>query len=447
MSALAIKQWHGADALTCYQALQDQPYALFFDSNRPSHPLNRWSFICRNPVETITAKNGVITHNDDVIEPQDIFSFLQSRLDTYNFDLPNHDIPFTGGVAGYFGYDLGRQLEKIPTIAQDDMNTPDMMVGIYTNVLAFDHQNDQAWKIGNDSVPAIKSTATDQKIELHWHSEKSDQDYCADIQTIIDNIYAGEVYQVNLSRRFESDLPQNFNPFAHYRNLREINPAPFSAYMNFGDIQLASCSPERFLSVSGQSVETRPIKGTLPSTQSADILINSAKDRAENTMIVDLLRNDLSKVCDYHSVKVPELCQLETFEGLHHLVSTVKGTLQKNKKPTDVLRACFPGGSITGAPKIRAMEIIEKLEPARRGAYCGAIGYIGFNGKMDSNITIRTLIYANNKVYLQSGSGIVSDSVPEKELQESLDKAAKIFESFESKNISKDKGKNKENAA
>ncbi len=159
--------------------------------------------------------------------------------------------------------------------------------------------------------------------------------------------------------------------------------------------------------------------------------MNSAKDRAENTMIVDLLRNDLSKVCDYHSVKVPELCTLETFEGLHHLVSTVRGILANNKTPLDVLRACFPGGSITGAPKIRAMEIIEELEPTRRGPYCGAMGYIGFNGRMDTNIAIRTLIYANNKAYLQTGSGIVSDSIPEKELQESLDKAAKIFESFD----------------
>lgn len=427
-----IEQWHGPDALECYEALHDQSYALFFDSNCPSHPLNRWSFICWNPVETITAKNGILTHNNQTIDEQDIFSFLQERLDQYDFEIPNTDIPFTGGLAGYFGYDLGRQLEKIPELTEDDLNIPDMMVGIYTNVLAFDHQNSKAWKIGSDALPEKGTTPLEYvPAPIHWAPNKSEKDYCANIQKVIDYIHAGEVYQVNLSRRFEANLPDSFNPFVHYKHLRQINTAPFSAYMNFSDVKLSSCSPEQFLHVDGQSVKTCPIKGTLPSSFPPEQLSTSAKDRAENTMIVDLLRNDLSKVCDYHSVKVPDLCRLETFEGLHHLVSTVTGTLEQNKKPTDLLRACFPGGSITGAPKIRAMEIIEELEPTRRGSYCGTMGYIGFNGRMDTNITIRTLIYANDKAYLQTGSGIVSDSVPEKELQESLDKAAKIFESFE----------------
>lgn len=446
MEKLSVTEWYGADALECFEAIHDQPYALFFDSNRPSHPLNRWSFICWNPIETITAKNGIITHNNVMIKETDIFSFLQSRLDFFNSrharereDADLKHIPFTGGIAGYFGYDLGRQLEVLPENTIDDLNIPDMMVGIYTNVLAFDHHKNKAWKIGDAVIPKKKNIAPNNLQKIDWKTNKSEQDYCADIQRVIDYIHAGEVYQVNLSRRFEAVLPNNFLPFAHYKHLRDINPAPFSAYMNFGDVQLASCSPEQFLSVADNIIETRPIKGTLPSSCPAIILENSVKDRAENTMIVDLLRNDLSKVCDFHSVKVPALCTLETFEGLHHLVSTVRGALQKNKKPTDALRACFPGGSITGAPKIRAMEIIEELEKTRRGAYCGAMGYIGFNGRMDTNITIRTLIYANNKAYLQTGSGIVSDSIPEKELQESLDKAAKIFESFDINN--------KENAA
>ena len=430
MSDLKIEEWSGADMPEAYEALADSPYALFFDSNRPSHPNNRWSFICWAPVETIETKNGVIFHDRKKIEATDFFTFLQSRLDNYNFNPQGHNIPFTGGAAGYFGYDLGRQLEDLPDQTIDDMKTPDACIGIYTNVLAFDHKNNKAWKIGGADLPPVKNRKTYTQDTLDWKTHKADKDYCRDIAKIIDYIHAGEVYQVNLSRRFEANLPEGFNAYGHYKNLRDINPAPFSAFMNFGDVTLVSCSPERFLSVTGSEVETRPIKGTLPSTQNADILIKSAKDRAENTMIVDLLRNDLSKVCDYHSVKVPELCMLETFAGVHHLVSTVKGILQEGKTATDLLRACFPGGSITGAPKIRAMEIIEELEETRRGPYCGAIGYISFNGRMDTNIVIRTLVYTGGKAYLQTGGGIVSDSIPEKELQESLDKAAKIFESF-----------------
>ena len=427
MNTLKPEKWDGPDAITCAEALCDLPYTLFFDSNRPSHPLNQWSFICWNPVEAMSVKN----------QDGDFFADLQSRLQSYDFK-NNKDIPFTGGAAGYFGYDLGRQLETIPDITRDDMNISDACIGIYTNVLAFSHNTNEAWIIADNEAKELLQECLEilkpkkySPTPLKWQNLRDDDGYLKDIQSVIDNIYAGEVYQVNLSRRFDADLPDNFDYFSHYKYLRAINPAPFSAFMNFGGVKLASCSPERFLSVKDNQVETRPIKGTIPSTQPAENLTQSAKDRAENTMIVDLLRNDLSKVCDFHSVKAPELCKLETFEGLHHLVSTVKGVLQKDKTALDLLRACFPGGSITGAPKIRAMEIIEELEPTRRGAYCGAMGYIGFDGNMDTNITIRTLIYANGKAYLQTGSGIVSDSVPEKELQESLDKAQKIFESFE----------------
>lgn len=431
MNNITITEWNGPDAVTCASALSDKPYTLFFDSNRPSHRLNRYSFVCWEPVETIEIKNGFIKHNNKDVGEKDFFSFLQERLN--NFDTIISDLPFTGGAAGYFGYDLGRQIESIPSIAKDDLNVPDACIGIYTNVLIFDHHEDKAWLIGQ--TPDLHKNQKPYIAEpLNWNTSKNDGAYIQDIQSIIDDIYAGEVYQVNLSRRFETDLPQNFDAFSHYMNLRQINAAPFSAFMNFGDVKLSSCSPERFLQVKDGHVETRPIKGTLSSSQSVENLLNSPKDRAENTMIVDLLRNDLSKVCDYHSVKAPELCSAETFEGLHHLVSTVKGILKKDQKSTDLLRACFPGGSITGAPKIRAMEIIEKLEPTRRGPYCGAIGYIGFDDTMDTNIAIRTLTYANNKAYLQTGGGIVSDSVPEKELQETLDKAQKIFESFENTN-------------
>jgi para-aminobenzoate synthetase component 1 len=426
-----IQEWNGEDILTLAESLSDQPYTLFFDSNRPSHPSNQWSFLCWNPVEIITAKNGAITHNNKIIEEKDVFDFLQSRLDKYNFQSDNN-IPFTGGIAGYWGYDLGRNLENLPNQTEDDLNAPDMMVGIYKNVIAHDHQENKTWLIGEQ--PKIKKlNKTYSAQPLSWQAQTSDSEYKSQIKTAIDYIYDGEIYQANITRRFDADLPKSFDSFAHYKHLRKVNPAPFSAYMNFGDTQLLSCSPERFLRCKNGSVETQPIKGTLPISKPANLLAKSKKDIAENTMIVDLLRNDLSKVCDYHSVKVPKLCELQTFEGLHHLVSTVTGTLKKNKTAIDLLKACFPGGSITGAPKIRAMEIIEDLEPTKRGPYCGAMGYIGFDGTMDTNIIIRTLIYKNGKAYLQTGSGIVSDSDPAKELQEGLDKAQKIFESFEVK--------------
>ena len=440
MTTLNIQPWDGPDAITCARDLARKPYTLFFDSNRPEHPLNKWSFICFDPVETIETKNGVIKHNDQVIEATDFFKFLQSRLDAYNFKATESNIPFISGAAGYFGYDLGRQLENLPNDTIDDLNTPDACIGIYTNILAFDHTNDTAWLIG-DTMPELGSIPPSPYITkpIHWSTNKTSDGYKADIQKTLDYIYAGEIYQANISRRFEALLPDSFNHFSHYEYLRKINPAPFSAYMNFGDLKISSCSPEQFLSANNSIVTTRPIKGTSSAEEDKNILKNSKKDIAENTMIVDLLRNDISKVCNHHSVKVPELCQLQTFENVHHLVSTITGTLKQNKKPTDLLRSCFPGGSITGAPKIRAQAIIEEIEETRRGPYCGSMGYIGFNDKMDSNIIIRTLFYTNDKVYLQTGGGIVADSTPQQELQETLDKASKLFESFTNKNSTKEK--------
>ncbi|PZP57235.1 MAG: aminodeoxychorismate synthase component I, partial [Micavibrio aeruginosavorus] len=264
-----------------------------------------------------------------------------------------------------------------------------------------------------------------------WSRQKTREEYKQDIQTVINYIHAGDVFQVNLAQKFTAELPDYFNPYAHYLHLRKVNPAPFSSFMRIDNIVLSSTSPERFLKVSGTSIETRPIKGTIADSEHPSVLLNSAKDRAENTMIVDLLRNDLSKVCEANSIQVPELCAIESYSGLHHLVSSVTGKLKKDKTSLDALSACFPGGSITGAPKIRAMEIIEELEPTCRGAYCGAIGYIGFDGTMDTNIAIRTLIYKDNQVSLSVGGGIVAASDLEAEYQETLVKARKIFESFE----------------
>lgn len=442
--------WPYLDPADDFERLSGQRYALLFDSNCPGAPGNHFSYFCWAPIEIIEAKDGLITiTNREQVSTfaGDPFDILHGRVELYGMDKAyDPDLPpFQGGAAGMFGYDLGRGLETLPEEAQDELNCPDMMIGIYDQIIAYDHELEKAWLIihAKDqrdfelkkrmflSLSSEKTSHTPSAIE--WFSDKTNEDYMDDVQHIIDEIYNGEVYQVNLSRRLQAELPNEFSKYGHYQHLRDINPAPFSAFMNFGDIQMASCSPEQFLEVNDDIIVTRPIKGTLPSSKNPDELLNSTKDRAENLMIVDLMRNDLSKVSDYMSVTVPKLFDIETYEGVHHMVSTIASRLRPGKTSIDVLKSCFPGGSITGAPKIRAMEMIEDLEPFRRGPYCGSLGMIGFDGYMNTSITIRTLIYRNDSVYLQTGGGIVADSVPGKELDETLDKAAKILESFEQK--------------
>jgi para-aminobenzoate synthetase component 1 len=329
---------------------------------------------------------------------------------------------------------------------------PDMMVGLYDQVLAFDHHKNRAWFITHadsedqaqarlhhlrkltDHAPVIepRSAGADFAPELMRH------EYEDRIARVIEYVHAGDIFQANLSQRFVADMPRGFDSFAHYLHLRDISPAPFASYMNFGTIKLASASPERFIKVQNWQVEARPIKGTMPrhadpqqDTRAAEALQNSAKDYAENAMIVDLLRNDLSKVCHDHSVEVPVLCGLESFAQVHHLVSVVKGMLNANNRPLDLLRACFPGGSVTGAPKVRAMQIIEALEDNRRGPYCGALGYIGIGDMMDTNIVIRTLVHNGRRTCFNVGGGIVADSNPAAEYDETLTKAQGLLKSFD----------------
>lgn len=455
---LFVTQWTENNPIDSFAGLSDTPYSLLFDSARPSHRDSRYSYICWHPFETIEAKNGRVTvtnREQQLSFKANPFDILQERLNLWGGGKERDPTlpPLQGGAAGFFGYDLGRNLERLPAKAQDDPVMPDMAVGLYDQVLAFDHAANMAWLIihAKDKREAnIRRQVLESSLLCHprasgdhagitgkegiapqWTPDCDGQTYKNKIRTIIDHIHAGEIYQVNISRRFTAQTPKSFDPFMHYRHLREVNPAPYASYMNFGPVKIASASPESFLSLRGKQVKTRPIKGTLSSSKTPDALANNTKDRAENIMIVDLLRNDISKVCESHSVSAPEICAVESFEGLHHLVSSVQGTLQPDKTAIDLLKACFPGGSITGAPKIRAMEIIEDLEPNRRGPYCGALGWIGFHGNMDTSIAIRTLVYAGNKIHLQTGSGIVADSTPEAELQESLLKTEKLFASFE----------------
>jgi para-aminobenzoate synthetase component 1 len=453
-----IRELRLKDPIGAFAAIQHLPYSILFDSADRDHPNARYSFIVSHPIETIESKDGTVTltnWEEQTKQDGDAFTILQERIAHWVpltktvRGLP----PFQGGAAGYFGYDLARGLEKLPESAENNPDMPDMAIGIYDQVLAFDHEKDQAWIIthaknyhdarkkqdyilGLIACPPVQQKFTGASID--WAANFTKDNYKKAVSTVIDYIKAGDIFQANMTQRFDADLPKDFDKFGHYQHMRSTNAAPFSAYMNCGDITLSSASPERFITVKDRMVETRPIKGTRP--RDADdndqdelnrcALEASTKDLAENTMIVDLLRNDLSKTCLSNSVRVTDLCKTESFSGVHHLVSTIRGTLRKNKSPLDLIKTSFPGGSITGAPKIRAMEIIEELEPTRRAPYCGAMGYVGFDATMDTNILIRTLVYDKNTVSLQVGGGIVADSDPEAEYQETLDKAKGIFDSF-----------------
>lgn len=450
------------DPLKIYGLFSNQSWNLFLDSAQYSEELGRYSYIAIDPSVTIASKNGDIYENNQLISERNPFVVLKRHL--YNFPmLTQSDLPpFQGGVAGYFGYDLYRHLEDLPLHKSDDMQFHDLAVGIYDLIISFDHKQQRAWICSN----GYPETQTQQrKNRAQWRCEWlinklkyiaelpeisnitcqltditanfNHLTYEAAVKKVIEYILAGDIFEANISQRFKAILPEGLTAFDLYRRIRKLNPAPFSAYFKIGETVLASSSPERFLLLNNRNVETRPIKGTRKrgmthseDRELANDLIHSAKDRSENVMIVDLLRNDLSKICDDHSVVVPQLCGLETYATVHHLVSVVKAKLSESKTAIDLLQATFPGGSITGAPKIRAMEIIAEIEPNQRGPYCGSMGYLGFNGNMDISITIRTCAIKNNIVTYQAGGAVVADSDPGSEYQETLNKAWAFHEAL-----------------
>ncbi len=444
---------YGEDSAALFEALVDHPWPVFLDSGRPRISSGRYDVLAADPYATLVTRGGVteIRHgNEATLSPADPFELLAHQLGPAGESVGG--LPFTGGALGWFAYDLGRRIESLPSIGRDEEHIPDMAVGLYDWAVVVDHEERRSWLVGQDRDPrtaenwsaltalfrAPPPAAARQALRLTGAlaSNMSRQQYGTAFNRIQDYIRAGDCYQVNLAQRFAA--PARGHGWTAYRRLRALNPAPFAAYMATPHGEVMSSSPERFLRLRDGRVESRPIKGTRPRGDSPEAdaalareLAVSPKDRAENLMIVDLLRNDVGRVCRPGSVRVPGLFDVESYATVHHLVSTVTAELAPGHDATTLLRACFPGGSITGAPKIRAMEIIEELEPQRRGIYCGSLGYIGFDGAMDTNIAIRTLVYNRDIIRLWAGGGIVHDSTMAAEYQETLDKAAALLRLLE----------------
>ncbi|AYO38577.1 aminodeoxychorismate synthase component 1 [Serratia sp. P2ACOL2] len=430
--------------LELFAPLAQHPWAMLLHSGFAEHSHNRFDILVAAPKVTLTTR-GQITEICRGMEEQqsqeDPFQLLQQQLEQQNqHPAANTDLPFQGGALGLFGYDLGRRVEKLPQMAQADIALPDMAVGIYDWALIADHHKktltllsygdtEQRWQwlCSQQSEPQQDFTLTSR-----WQANMTRQQYGEKFQRIQQYLRSGDCYQINLAQRFSADYQGD--EWQAFQQLSASNRAPFSAFLRLPDNAVLSVSPERFLWLENQQIQTRPIKGTLPrladaeqDAQQAQRLADSAKDRAENLMIVDLLRNDIGRVAEPGSVKVPELFVVEPFPAVHHLVSTITALLPERTPATELLRACFPGGSITGAPKVRAMEIIEELEPQRRNAYCGSIGYISACGTMDTNITIRTLFTESGRIYCSAGGGIVADSQEQAEYQETFDKVGRIL--------------------
>lgn len=422
------------------------PYPVLLDSGQPSSEQGRFDIMAASPVKTIS-----LAWQKNAVDP---FESARDLLHQHPFEGDKAlaaEVPFVGGIIGFFGYDLARSQEQLPELINKELNFPDLHLGLYLWAIVLDHHVKACWLVAQPSAPSktldeictqltnpITHANQPPPFELlaPFESNISKEHYCSALKSIHNYILAGDCYQINYAQRFSA--PFSGDPWLAYKGLRETAPTPFSAYIELKDGAILSFSPERFLKLEERQVSTKPIKGTrprshIPSEDEAlkQALVSSEKERAENLMIVDLLRNDLSKVCELGSIKVPKLFNIESFSNVHHLVSTVEGRLKKGKDALDLLSHCFPGGSITGAPKVRAMEIIEELETDRRSIYCGSVGYISFCGKMDTNIAIRTLLCHQDKAYCWAGGGIVADSETEAEYQETFNKVNNLLKTLE----------------
>ncbi len=449
----------GLDACDAFLRLIDLPHVIYFDSALRHERLGRYSFVAADPFDYV----------EQQVEDADSLAVLKTKLYEHQVHRVEGLPPFQGGAAGLLSYDLGRQIENLPSPQWDEFQLPALAMGLYDVVLAFDHMTEQGWIISHglpEIDPSRRRNRAARRVQEfrdrlqrpspypsriarptssalprsdlapqfdvgglpELTSNFSREGYLRGVDRAIEYVFAGDIFQVNLAQRLL--YPAHDEAVSLYLRLRKRNPATFAGFFDMGDYQLASASPERFLSVVDRQVEARPIKGTRGRTASpeadlfaGDDLQASEKDRAENVMIVDLLRNDLSRVCQADSVYVADLCRLETYAFVQHLVSEIRGELAEDVTPIELLRATIPGGSITGAPKIRAMEIIAELEPTARGAYCGSLGYIGFDGTMDTSILIRTFTCGRGWWQAPVGGGIVAQSTPRFEYEETWHKA------------------------
>ena len=438
-----------------FETIRHLSMPLLLDSSRPASHFGRYDIAMAEPLAVISHKDGVtkVEQNNTTkttdVDPFSLIGQLQSQLLVDTSKLTQaQGIPFTGGAAGLFGFDLGRSIEVIPSTAAADIAMEDLCIGIYPWAIITDHELQSTYlvsQLDELSTQALKAdillaTPTQDKefvLERDFVSNMTREQYAEKFHRVIDYIHAGDCYQVCLAQRF--DAPYKGNPWAAYKQLRLVSPTPFSAYMETPEGALLSLSPERFLKVDNCKVETKPIKGTRPrgktdaeDQQLIEELAASPKDRSENVMIVDLLRNDISKHCLPFSVKVPSLFAIETYSNVHHLVTTVTGELESSEQILPLLKGAFPGGSITGAPKLRAMEIIEELEPHRRNGFTGSIGYISSNGRMDTNICIRTLVTnakgdGGGHIYCWAGGGLIADSECDSEYQETFVKVDNLL--------------------
>lgn len=449
--------------------------SFLFESVKGPENIARYSFIGIEPYLIIKVKDGLVSIDcggRKTVSSRNPIQRLRELVNAYKQEYAVGLPPFQGGAAGMLSYDFVHYLEKLPEIATDDLQVPDAHFFMIDRLIAFDHKERKSWIIvcpgardtalGYSEVTKSKSmliaeaedvledirrrTVFDdrpcqgsecphQQVKISYEMEK--EQYMEMVKKAKEYIAAGDIFQANLSLRVSAEIG-NTDPWKIYTVLRKINPSPFAAFVDFGDYHIAGSSPERLVRVMGRAVDTRPIAGTRPRGKdlneddmlSAELLLNE-KERAEHIMLIDLERNDLGKVADYGSVSVDELMITEKYSHVIHIVSNVKGILADGKDCFSVISAAFPGGTITGVPKVRCMEIIDELEPTRRGPYTGSIGYIGFNANMDLNIVIRTFLIKEGKAYVQAGAGTVADSDPEREYYESLKKAEALIKTLE----------------
>lgn len=431
------------DPINLYEMIKNEPYSFILESSLYDEKFGRYSIVSSSPFE-------IVEYTDD---PQCIEKLrnIMNKYTSFNSD-NKENLPFTGGAVGYLSYDLGRYIEKIPEQAKKYIDVPDIYFGLYDWAYVVDHklkslyivtpdidkEKEQAIIIKREKAiheykPIEIEDVMEEKVALTSNFTK--QGYIKSVEKVRDYIRSGDIYQANLTQKFAGKTKRS--SYDIYKELRKISPTIFGGMLHFEKVEVISNSPERFIKIKDKIIESRPIKGTRPRGQNEiednkykQELINSEKDKAELLMIVDLVRNDLGRVSKIGSVKVKELFKLEAYANVYHLVATIQSEIDSSKDIYDVIKATFPGGSITGAPKIRAMEIIEELEPTRRNVYTGSIGYIGFDESIDFNIAIRTIVKKDDDISFQVGGGITWDSNSEDEYMETLHKARSIIKTL-----------------